>query len=177
MSCPDSWQGEKRTERKGGKKVKCSEVYMEWEMKEAWFFYPQKSPEPAWSSVLPSHHYSNSCNLCSSAPTHPSSPLNHQEGDKRHKEAQLCCLPETMVRPQHPAWRFRIKLSVWFSIYFQVRNFPDSGWRKPWSRFDLGVYATHRRLRKWRMQFLKRTSFLIYFIRPGRVGEDGCHNK
>jgi hypothetical protein len=46
MSCPDSWQGEKRTERKGGK-VKCSEVYMEWEIKEAWFFYPQKSPEPA----------------------------------------------------------------------------------------------------------------------------------
>lgn len=47
MSYPDSWQWEKKGQKEKGKKVKCSEVYMEWKIKEACLFYPQKSPEPA----------------------------------------------------------------------------------------------------------------------------------
>lgn len=103
--------------------------------------------------------------------------LSHQAQDKRHWGVPAvpsardsgCCNNSS-------ASCLKIKSAIWFSSYFQVRNFSGSYKRKTQSRFRVCGHAAHSRSSVRWTQFLQHTAS-SFSSSPGWAGENGGNNR
>lgn len=120
--------------------------------------------------LSPSLRYSNSCNLCSSEPTHPSSPAQSPESGQKRLRKPSCAV-------YHRQWWGISESNCLFDFQFifKLETFLTLSEENRKQIRSVCLCAAHRRLRKWQMWFLERMSFLIYFMQPDGVGGDGCN--